>query len=312
MDWENKRILITGVSSFICSNLTKELLSRGAKIYAIDNFSYIDKKIFEQKTDILGKVELIEGDVTLKETWEKVPEDIDYIFHLAAPSSITLFNKFPEKCYTETVIGLFRALEFSKNHDVKKIIYPTSGSNYAGNEMPHNESIYIKPRNLYAAAKMSCEALASSYSDFVDSIGLRIFGGYGPGEEWKRDFGSVIYLFIKELMEGKSPVIFGDGKQTRDFIYVEDIVKMIIRAAEIEDTGIINVGTGVATSFNELLETIIETLGTNLKPEYIPKDKNYVEDLRADTTKMKDLLGVEPIGIKEGIKQFIKYLQKEN
>lgn len=309
MDWNGKKVLITGISGFIGSNLGREMLSKGADIYSVDNFSYIDTELAKKKLNFLERIKIIDGDVSKKESWTLVPNDIDYIFHFGAPSSIALFKKDPEKCYWETVMGFRNVLEFAKEKSVKKVIYPSSGSNYAGNEMPHKENIPVKPRNLYAAAKVACEGLANSYSDFVKSIGLRIFGGYGPGEEWKKDFGSVLYLFIKDYMNGKVPEIWGDGTQTRDFIYIEDVVKSIIKAAEIDYTGVVNVGTGKPISFIDALKIIKNSTGADIDPVFIPKDKNYVENLKADTTIMKNLFGIEPIGPEEGIPKFIDYLK---
>ncbi len=312
MEWKGKKVLVTGISGFIGSNLGKELLKRGAVIYAVDNFSYIDFDIARSKLSFLFEgVKVIWGDISKKDTWDNVPKDIEYIFHFAAPSSITLFKREPTKCYNETVFGLWNALEFAKNNNVKKVIYPSSGSNYAGNEMPHKEYLSLKPRNIYAAAKVACEGLAESYSDFVKSTGLRIFGGYGPGEEWKKDFGSVLYLFIRDYLKGKAPEIWGDGTQTRDFIYVDDIVKAIVRSAEIEHQGVINIGTGNPISYKELLEEIKVYLGTSINPIFLPKEKNYVENLKADTVAMKSLLGIEPINPREGIRKFIDYLRIE-
>jgi len=310
MKWKNKLVLVTGVTGFIGSNLTKELLRRGAEITGIDNFSYIDVKIARKKLTFLGEIEIVKGNVARKDTWKKVKGDFDYVFHFAAPSSITLFNRYPRKCYEETVFGMWNALEFSKENNVKKLIYPSSGSVYAGNKYPHKENIYPKPRNLYAAAKIACEGLANSYSDFVDSVGLRIFAGYGPGEEWKRDFASVVYLFIKDIMNDKSPIIFGDGEQKRDFIYIEDVVKAVIRAAEIKYTGIINVGTGKPVSFNRVVEIINCELGKEIEPKYIGRPSNYVEELKADTKLMKRILGIEKTTkIEAGISKFIRYLR---
>ena len=311
MDWNGKKVLITGISGFLGSNLGRGLLNQGAKIYSIDNFSYIDWKIAKEKLDnmIINKINLIIGDVSDKETWRKVPKDVEYVFHFAGPSSITLFKREPEKCYGETVFGFWNVLEFAKQNNIKKVVYPSSGSNYAGNEFPHREDISIKPKNLYADAKMSCEAIASCYSGFVNSVGLRIFGGYGPGEEWKRDFGSIIYLFIRDYMASKAPEVWGDGSQTRDFIHIDDIVKSIIRAAEVDYTGIINVGTGKSISFKDVLEIIKKSIGTEINPIFIPKELGYVENLQADTTLMKDVLGINPISPEEGIKKFLDYLK---
>lgn len=311
MDWKGKKVLVTGPSGFIGSNLTKELINQGAEVIGIDNFSYIDAEMAKHKQPFLNNIGLIKNDVSKKETWDRVPKDIEYIFHFAAPSSITLFNRTPEKCFNETVFGLYNALEFAKNNpNVKKVIYPSTGSLYAGNELPHSENVYPKPRNSYAAAKVACEGWANAFSDFVPSIGLRLFAGYGPGEEWKKDFGSVIYLFIRDYMNGIPPVIFGDGKQSRDFIYIDDTVKIILQAAEKKDlTGIVNVGTGTAVSFSEILEIIKKTLGTEIIPKYIPKEKNYVENIKADTTLMKKIFDIEPMLPEEGIRRYIDYFK---
>lgn len=309
MDFRGKRILVTGITGFIGSNLSRELLKRGAKVYSIDNSSYVDYEIVKKRLDFLDKITIIKGDVSQKDSWEKLPKDIEYIFHFAAPSSIVLFKKYPEKCYNETVWGLYMAFEFAKQNKIKKVVYPSSGAIYSGNEMPHTEKVYPKPRNLYAAAKVACEALASSYSDFVKSVGLRIFVGYGPGEEWKGDFGSAPYLFIRDLMNGRTPEIWGDGSQTRDLIYIDDVVAMTLKAAEIGYSGIVNVGTGESISFKDLLKKISKILKVDIEPKFIPREINYLEHIKADVTLNKKLFGIKPIPPDEGLRKFIDYLK---
>ena len=309
MGWKDKTVLITGIGGFIGHKLGRFFLEKGAQVIGIDNFSYVEKK-FSQ--DLLNKIKLIEGDVSDKKTFEKVEENVDVIFHFAAPSSIVLFNKFPEKCYLETVVGCKNVFEFAKERGVEKIVYPSSGSVYGGNPPPHKETIYPKPLNLYGAAKIACESVASSYEPFVKSVGLRIFAGYGPGEERKKDFASVVYLFLNDIMKGKAPIIYGDGNQSRDFIYIDDVVKAIVRAAEIDYTGIINVGTGVSTSFLQLVEIICEIVGKKIQPIFIEKPMNYVNSLSADTTLMRKLLKIEPITLEEGVKKFYEYLKGRN
>lgn len=309
MEWENRKVLVNGITGFIGSNIGRALHKKGAKIYSIDNFSYIDSEIAKRKLSFLKDVEIIGGDVSSSETWKRVPEDVEYIFNFAAPSSITLFKRGPEKALNETVLGMWQSLEFAKKNNVKKVIYPSTGSLYAGNKMPHDEKVYPRPRNLYAAAKVSCEGLANSYSDFVKSVGLRIFAGYGPGEEWKKDFGSVLYLFLRDYLNGDPPEIWGDGSQTRDFVYIEDIVKIALKSAGIDYTGVVNVGTGNAISFRELLNIIKEVVGADIDPVFVPKDKNYVENLEADTTLMKELFDIKPISPKEGIGKYADYLR---
>lgn len=305
MDWKNKKVLINGISGFIGSNLGRELSKYGAIIYSIDNQSYIDYEIAKRKLNF--DFITIFGDVSKEETWYKVPKDVEYIFHFSGPSSITLFKKNPKKCYYETVFGLFNAFEFARKNNVKKIVYPSTGSLYAGSEMPHREDLYPKGFNIYASAKISCEAIANSYLN-INSVGLRIFAGYGPGEERKRDFGSIIYLFIKDILKNKSPLIYGDGNQTRDFIYVDDVIKSIIKSAEIDYNGIINIGTGEEASFNEIVEIINKKLNKNIKPKYIKKESSYVENLEADIFRMRKTLNIKPISVEEGINKFINYL----
>ena len=309
MNWKDKKILITGVSGFLGSNLGRELLNLGAKIYSVDNFSYIDYETTKRKVPLINEVVIISGDVSTKETWDEIPPDIDYIFHLAGPSSITLFNRYPERCYYETIFGLYNVLEFAKKNKTKKVVYTSTGSLYAGNRMPHREELYPIGYNLYAAAKIACEALANSYSNHVKNLGLRVFAGFGPGEERKKDFASVICLFAKNALDGKRPVIYGDGNQIRDFVYVDDVIKALIRAAEIDETGIINVGTGKGISFNEIWMTIKDHLKTSIEPEYISKDLNYVEKLEADTFKMRKILKINPQPTEDGIRKFLDYLR---
>ncbi len=309
MDFKGKKILVNGVSGFIGSNLARELLKMESEVYSIDNFSYINQEMMMSKFPELKKIKIIEGDVSKQENWEKLPKDIEYIFHFAAPSSIVLFKKYPEKCYNETVLGLQKAFEFAKENSVKKIVYPSSGNIYSGNEMPHIETVYPRPRNLYGAAKIACEALANSYTNYVKSIGLRIFAGYGPGEEWKGDFASAPYLFIRDLMAGKAPEVWGDGEQTRDLIYINDIVKMILKSAEINYTGIVNVGTGESFSFKNLIEKIKYLLNSDINPVFIKREINYVEHAKADVTLNKKLFGINTINSDEGLKRFIDYLK---
>jgi len=311
MDWKDKKVLITGISGFLGSNLGRELLNQGAKIYSVDNFSYIDYETTKKKVPIINEVFIISGDISSKETWDNVPSDIEYIFHLAGPSSITLFKRYPERCYYETIFGLYNVLEFAKKNGIKKVIYTSTGSLYAGNRMPHREELYPIGYNLYAAAKIACEALANSYSNHVKNLGLRVFAGFGPGEERKKDFASVICLFAKDALEGRRPVIWGDGNQIRDFVYVEDVVKALIRGIEIEETGIINVGTGKGITFNEIWKTIKDHLGTSIEPEYIEKELNYVEELEADIFKMRRILKVSPMSTEEGIRKFLDYLKNQ-
>lgn len=299
-----KKILITGINGFIGHNVTKRLIDKN-EVVGVDNFEYSSRG---SHNDILSAIKFVEGDVSKKETFDKLPKDIDVVLHFGSPLSIILFDKAQVHCYQETVLSMFNILQFARENGVKKVVYPSSGSVYAGNSPPHGESIYPRPRNLYAAAKMACEALASSYKDFVDSVGLRIFAGYGHGEEFKQEFASVVYLFSQEIIGGKQPVIFGDGSQSRDFVFIGDVVDAIAKAAEVQYTGVINVGSGVSTSFNDLVKVIGNIMGKSVEPKYISKQKNYVEKIEADTRLMTRELGIRPTKLENGVSMFLEYL----
>jgi len=309
MNWSSKTVIISGVGGFIGYNLTKRLLKKGCRIIGVDNFSYVKRQWSE---DILKEIELLEGDCAKNNVFEKLKkEDIDYVFNFGSPSSIVLYNKNPKKCFTETVISQLNWFKFSLENNVKKIIYPSSGSVYAGVSLPHKENRILKPRNLYAAAKIACESIAASFSDFVNNVGLRIFAGYGPGEERKGFFGSVIYLFIRDILNNKSPLVYGDGSQIRDFIYIEDVIKAIILSTKKHISGVVNVGTGIPVSFNQVIEIIEELTGKKINPTYTRNfPKNYVKKIVADTSKMKKIFKIKPMHPKKGIEMFIDYLME--
>lgn len=302
---KNKRVLITGVCGFLGHNLTKKLLENNNEIFGIDKVGNSTRI----PDDLLDGINYFEGDLAQQKTFDELPNNLDYVFHFGSPASVILFNKDPFGCYTTTIDSMINVLEYAKKNSVDKMIYPSTASVYAGNDSPHNETILVKPRNMYGAAKLACEGLASAYHNHIKSIGLRIFAAYGPGEEKKSDFASVISIFLNDFKNKQVPVIYGDGTQTRDFIFVDDTIDAIINSADTNYTGIINVGSGRSTSFNEIITIINSILDQNITPQYIEKKLNYVENLQADTMLMQNVLRVNPRSLENGIKEFSRYLK---
>jgi nucleoside-diphosphate-sugar epimerase len=306
------RIIITGANGFIGWNLVKRVADISDEIIAIDNFEYVKEDYVSKLKKDFSNLNLIVGDVSQREVWEKLQNrKIDYIFHFGSPSSIILFNKDPEKCVHQTIFSLFFAFKYGIKMGVSKIVFPSSGNVYGRNlsESPLQEEVQPLARNFYASSKLACEQIAWANRDFIDFVGLRITAGYGPGEERKGEFASVIYLFLKDIMNDTPPTIFGNGEQKRDFIFIDDVISSIVNAARSDYTGIINIGSGKSVSFNEVIEIINKILGKEIKPNYIPKPKNYVENIRVDISKMKKILGISPIDLEESVKNFINYLQ---
>ena len=176
---KNKKILITGINGFLGSNLAHKLKNDN-EIIGINQSNNLKNPEFEN-------ILVIEGDISNKQIFNKINIDIDLIFHFGSPTSIVLFKQNPEKYFDNTVTGMKNILDFGKNNSVDKLIYPSSGSVYGNNSLPHSEDIIPQPSNQYGAAKIKCENLAENYLDYVDSTGLRIFAAYGPGEEKKQN-----------------------------------------------------------------------------------------------------------------------------
>ena len=299
---KDKKILITGINGFLGKHLAMKLRDDN-EIVGI-NLSNKSKGL-EKKID---NITMIEGDISENNTLEKINSDIDLILHFGSPTSVILFKQDPTRHFNNTVNGMKNILEFAKKNSIKKLIYPSSASVYAKNSPPHTENIIPKPSNPYGSAKVECENLAHSYNDTVNSIGLRIFAVYGPGEETKQNLSSVINLFLEDVKNSRKPVIFGDGTQTRDFIYVDDAISAIINSTELPQQGIINVGSGISTSFNLVIEKIGNIVEKKIKPVYVKKESNYVEKLQADTKLMESTLKIHPLSIELGISKFAKYL----
>lgn len=296
---KNKKILITGIYGFLGTYLAKKLQSNN-EVIGIN---------LPNKNSSLSNIKIIEGDLSNPQTLQNINTDIDFIFHFGSPTSVVQFKKDPIKCFDSTITGMKNILEYSKTNSIQKLIYPSSASVYSNNSQPHNENIIPKPSNQYGVAKIECEKLANEYTDSVNSTGLRIFAAYGPGEEKKQNLSSVINLFLNDVSRNEIPVIFGDGTQTRDFIYIDDVVTAILNSAEVSQQGIINVGSGNSISFNEIIEKIGVQIGKKIIPKYVKKELSYVENLQADTQLMKSVLNINPISIDSGITKFAKYLK---
>lgn len=306
-------LLITGGFGFIGKSFIKQKHNKFKKIFILDNLQYSvkDDEILNFKN-----VEFIKGDVNDEKVFKKIPK-VDFICHLAAPSSIILFNKNPDDCIKTTINGFLNVINFAKKIEVKKFIYPSSGSVYGKDDSPFDETVTSPhPVNIYGRTKLATEYIARIYEKFIPVVGLRIFASFGPEENHKKDFASVITLFIKDIISGKSPIIFGDGSQTRDFIWIDDVVDTIEKVINTDFTGILNVGSGISISFNEVLDIIYQTIGVRSPAsKYIDKPVNYLENTKANIKLFTRLLNRKPIDprikIKELTRLYLKELKKD-
>jgi len=213
----------------------------------------------------------------------------------------------------EAINGFISVLETARRSGAR-LVYASSSSLYSGLLPPHREDMTITVTDYYTEARLAMERLAELYHRLygVGSAGMRFFSVYGPREESKKQYANMVSQFLWQMRRGEVPVIYGDGSQTRDFTHVHDVVRALRLAMASEYQGILNVGTGRACSFNEVIGMINAQLGTDIKQNYIENPiKNYVRDTLADTSKCREALGFQArISLEEGIRGLVEEDQR--
>ncbi len=257
-------------------------------ITGVDGF--LGNALGRKLSDLGADITILDGDIRDINTFN-INYSYSYLFHFAAPSSQVLFQKQPMYCVETTINGFINAAKVCRETGTK-LIYPSTGL------LSQNRF------NEYAMCKKICEDI---HKGGVDALGLRIFATYGAGEKHKRDIASVPYLFARSILNGKSPEVFGDGEQRRDFIYIDDCANAIVKLAE-EAEGVIDVGSGNPISFNKIVGVINNVLGTDIKPKYIPKPDNYVNETCAHPNKMLEYYQPK-VSFEQGMKEVICELQ---
>jgi ADP-L-glycero-D-manno-heptose 6-epimerase len=303
-----KSILVTGGAGFIGSNLVLALQERmpDARLTVIDDFRSGDfKNLTGYKGDFVAQ-----NLATLDWRQQFGDEKFDAIFHLASITDTTDHDQFRQ---THDNVESFRRLLNFARPSRTRVIYASSASTYGAVSAASVEMNGAAPANVYAFSKAIMDNLANRAArDFPDWIivGLRYFNVYGPREAHKGVPASMVYHLSRQMKSGQRPRIFKHGEQQRDFVYVKDIVAGSIRALEAKESGINNLGTGRARSFNELVDVLNRSLGTNLQPEYIENPHAHYQNFtQADLTNARKSLGYEPeYPLETGVADYMKWL----
>ena len=253
------------------------------------------------------------GDAASPKVWAQVGE-IDAIVHLAGPSSTPLFLEDPPRAYSTNLATFLRALEEARARAVKKIVYASTSLIYGNVEVPQAESGPTDVLNSYALSKLHMEQVARMYEieRGVPSIGLRFMSIYGPREDHKGRLANLVSQFIWSLEEGRPPVVYGDGSQTRDFTSVWDVAQAIQRVIERDlpaGMRVLNVGTGVATSVNAMVDLIAHVMGVSVRPEYVPVPGGRRYNLRqqASLERIAAATGYAPsVTLEEGVAEILR------
>ena len=285
---KNKNILITGGLGFIGSHIANELLDDN-RVVILDNLS--TGKLDNLKDTNHENLKIIKADIR-NTNLDSLTSDIDYVFHLAAMASVPLSIDKPTECCEINLNATLELLNSAVNNDVKKVIFSSSSSVYGQNRnMPLKESEPPMPMSPYAASKASCELYLKAFHESygLDYVALRYFNVFGPGQDKNSQYAAVIPNFISAVLENTRPEIYGDGEQTRDFVFVNDVVRANVNAAESDYNGIINVASGKKMSINQLYEIVKKTLDSNLEPKYLPERQGDIKHSLADITNMEKI-----------------------
>lgn len=306
---KNKNILITGGLGFIGSHIANELLDEN-EVLILDNLS--TGKINNLKDTNHENLKIVKEDIRNTDL-NDLTSNIDYIFHLAAMASVPLSIDEPVECSDINVNATIKLLKSAVDNDVKKIVFSSSSSVYGQNKnMPLKETEQPMPMSPYAASKASCELYLKAFYDSygLNYVSLRYFNVFGPGQDKNSQYAAVIPNFISSILEGKQPEIYGDGEQTRDFIFIKDVVRANVNAAESDFNGIINVASGEKLSINQLYEIVRKTLNSDMQPKYLPERQGDIKHSLADISNLAKInCRVDSDDFEQQLKDTVKWFE---
>jgi len=278
-------------------------LAAGEDVVILDNMHTGSPSNLE---DLKGSLELIKASCNDLPEMDLHPEKI---YHLGIPSSSPMYKKNPY-LVGDALNGFTAVFELARKSGAR-VIYASSSSLYNGLMPPHHEDMAIQVADYYTEARLAMERMAELYKRLFDvsSVGMRFFSVYGPKETAKKQYANMVTQFLWEMQGDKTPLIFGDGTQTRDFTYVKDVVLALRLGMNSNYHGILNVGTGKAYSFNKVIEILNENMGLSIKPQYVENPiKNYVQHTLSNTVKAEKILGFRSkYSLEDGVKELLKF-----
>ena len=304
------KVLVTGGAGFIASHIATACVERGDKVRVLDNLCTGFRHNLKH---VEPEVEFIEGDVADEACVAKAMQGIELVFHQAALASVPMSLERPLATNHSCVTGTVNVLNQAVRAGVRRVVYAASSSAYGNRPYSAKREVDL-PQVLspYAAAKLAgelyCEAFYHSFG--LETVGLRYFNVFGPRQDPASPYSAVIPLFVTAILSGKRPIIYGDGGQSRDFIFVENVVRGNLLAAEAPDAPghVFNMAEGKQTSLLQLLEILSKLLGRSVEPEFQPARVGDVRESLADITRARTVLGYEPkTTLEEGLTRTIDY-----
>jgi UDP-glucose 4-epimerase len=306
--------LVTGGAGFIGSHLVDALLAHGHTVKVLDNFSTGNPT---NLTQVRGQIELIQADLTDLAAVGEATRGVDLVFHQAALASVPRSVADPLSTHHACVTGTLHILLAARDAGVRRVVYAASSSAYGNSQqLPKRESDPTHPMSPYAVAKLAGEQYCVAFTQVygLETVRLRYFNVFGPRQPPGSPYSAVIPLFIDAMLAGRSPKINGDGQQSRDFTYVDNVVQANLKAAEARSASgnVYNIACGRRSTLLDLVAMINEILGSHIQPIFGEPRPGDVRHSHADISRAQADLGYRPeSSLIEGLRQTVKYLQKQ-
>jgi nucleoside-diphosphate-sugar epimerase len=304
------RYLVTGGAGFIGSNIVDELLRRGHNVTVLDDFSSGKE---ENLSQALAKIRLIRGDICDLEAAREACEGADYVLHLAARTSVPRSVKDPLETNHVNIDGTLNILVAARDARVRRVVYAASSAAYGETPtLPKTETMPADPISPYGVTKFVGEMYARVFGRAygLENVSVRYFNVFGPRQDPSSQYSGVLSRFILALLEGSAPVVYGDGEQSRDFTYVENVVDVSLRACEAPGVSgkVFNGGTGVRISLNDVLRLLGQIMGASVRAKYDPPRAGDILHSQADISLAAKFLGYSPrVGFEEGLRRTWKW-----
>lgn len=303
---------MTGGAGFIGSHLVERLLADGCSVTVLDNLSAGKLQNIKRCSDNRN-FHFIKGDIRDKKTVDDLMAGVDAVVHQAAITSVPFSIKNPKFVYRVNAAATVNLLESCVKNDVKRFIFASSAAVYgAAKKMPISENAPTRPLSPYGESKLQSEKYCQKFWDKhrLETVCLRYFNVYGP-RQTAGQYAGVISRFFDRLKNKLPPIIYGDGKQTRDFVYVDNVVDATILALNCEGAAgkVLNIGTGKAINVNQLSKIFIKLMHrSDVKPKYVAQRAGDIKRSQADITKAKKILGYRPkVSLEQGLRKFIEW-----
>jgi len=305
--------LVTGGAGFIGSNISEELVRRGEKVRILDNFSTGKR---ENIADFEDAIEVVEGNLRDLETVGRAVAGVDFIVHEGALPSVERSIKDPLMTNAVNILGTLNLLSAALRLGVRRVVYASSSSVYGDTPtLPKKEEMKSNPNSPYAVTKLVGEEYCRIYYSIygLETVCLRYFNVFGPKQDPNSQYAAVIPKFISLMLKGKRPPVYGDGEQSRDFTFIDNVVEASLEACKVKKAagGVFNIACGERVTINKLVRRINEILGTRIEPVYESPRKGDVKHSQADISRARKVLNYSPkVGFELGLERTVHWFKQ--